>query len=100
MKTIYQFLQPFLDGRPFLIATFASEYVMQVVGHIDSIVEVAYEKTDGEFRVITFHQSDLQAICEWKLVDYFGDHTELKCECGAESIGVSAHSHWCAKAAA
>jgi hypothetical protein len=32
----------------------------------------------------------------WVVEDWF----ESKCECGAESIGMNTHSHWCGKASA
>lgn len=61
---------------------------------IDPITGLDHTISNVEWEVIQ-NNNDVGLI----LVDWFDSTTEaVKCECGAESIGVGAHSHWCGKA--
>ena len=105
--TIHEFLKPHLDGRPILISvTGGPEFVMYVLEHKDSTMRIAYNSLNNDdddtntYNIAPLAYSELLAKCEWNLIDYFVDNSTLKCECGAESIGVNTHSSWCRKASA
>jgi hypothetical protein len=74
-----------------------AEFELQILRNKDGFLAI-YHNTNGyEERWL---KDSLPMNVETFLIDWFDEVSELKCECGAESIGVNNHSSWCGKASA
>jgi len=106
--TFYEFFQSFKDGKPFIVDTAGPGtcgiYMMRVLRMDEKGGQILWgpvnsDNNEEEYNVSTISWVELQLTTTWTIVDYF-EFNLVKCECGAESIGIDSHSHWCNRARA
>ena len=93
-------LKMLVGDRPFLWKWLSVNKlcVTQFISETE-IVQLSRDGLDCEPIEQRHSLSDDDEISDFELISYFEEKSiELRCECGAESIGVGSHSHWCGKA--